>query len=475
MKVLIIATNRSAFPEPVVPIGACMVAEAADRAGHTVRVLDLMFASNPLRSMESALRKTSWDIIGLSVRNIDNNDMREPAFYIADLLPLIEAVRRLTRAPIILGGASLMVMPEEILRVTGASCTVLNNGEVVFPLVLEKFSNGETLGNLPGVAYVENGVFRKNLSTSTEFSDEFMVPRYHLWIDVDSYRSRLSTVPLQTKVGCQFQCSYCTYRNIEGSSYRLSDPQRVVKAVERIVTSGLRDIEFVDSVFNAPYDHAMAVCEALARVRLPARFQSMNVTPLFVDDELLSVMEYAGFAGIGMTVESASDKVLRGLRKAFTSRHVYAAAETVRRHRLPCLWIFMLGGPGETEETVKETLRFAETQIRQQHAAFFAIGIRIYPGTELETTARKQGMLSASAAEMLSPVFYVSPEVDAVWIEQQVKVSLKRNMNFMSAVSLNVPYLSFIHQVGYRLGFRTPLWRYTRSIRRGLRFIGMDG
>ncbi|HUI67526.1 MAG TPA: radical SAM protein [Nitrospirota bacterium] len=475
MKVLIIATNRSAFPEPVVPIGACMVAEAADRAGHTVRVLDLMFASNPLRSMESALRKTSWDIIGLSVRNIDNNDMREPAFYIADLLPLIEAVRRLTRAPIILGGASLMVMPEEILRVTGASCTVLNNGEVVFPLVLEKFSNGETLGNLPGVAYVENGVFRKNLSTSTEFSDEFMVPRYHLWIDVDSYRSRLSTVPLQTKVGCQFQCSYCTYRNIEGSSYRLSDPQRVVKAVERIVTSGLRDIEFVDSVFNAPYDHAMAVCEALARVRLPARFQSMNVTPLFVDDELLSVMEYAGFAGIGMTVESASDKVLRGLRKAFTSRHVYAAAETVRRHRLPCLWIFMLGGPGETEETVKETLRFAETQIRQQDAAFFAIGIRIYPGTELETTARKQGMLSASAAEMLSPVFYVSPEVDAVWIEQQVKVSLKRNMNFMSAVSLNVPYLSFIHQVGYRLGFRTPLWRYTRSIRRGLRFIGMDG
>ena len=475
MKVLIIATNRSAFPEPVVPIGACMVAEAADRAGHTVRVLDLMFASNPLRSMESALRKTSWDIIGLSVRNIDNNDMREPAFYIADLLPLIEAVRRLTRAPIILGGASLMVMPEEILRVTGASCTVLNNGEVVFPLVLEKFSNGETLGNLPGVAYVENGVFRKNLSTSTEFSGEFMVPRYHLWIDVDSYRSRLSTVPLQTKVGCQFQCSYCTYRNIEGSSYRLSDPQRVVKAVERIVTSGLRDIEFVDSVFNAPYDHAMAVCEALARVRLPARFQSMNVTPLFVDDELLSVMEYAGFAGIGMTVESASDKVLRGLRKAFTSRHVYAAAETVRRHRLPCLWIFMLGGPGETEETVKETLRFAETQIRQQDAAFFAIGIRIYPGTELETTARKQGMLSASAAEMLSPVFYVSPEVDAVWIEQQVKVSLKRNMNFMSAVSLNVPYLSFIHQVGYRLGFRTPLWRYTRSIRRGLRFIGMDG
>jgi hypothetical protein len=135
----------------------------------------------------------------------------------------------------------------------------------------------------------------------------------------------------------------------------------------------------------------------------------------------------------------------------------------------------MLGGPGETEETVKETLRFAETQIRQQDAAFFTIGIRIYPGTELETTARKQGVLSASTAEMLSPVFYVSPDVDGVWIEQQVKASLKRNMNFMSAVSLNVPFFPLIHRFGYWLGFRTPLWRYTRSIRRGLRFIGMDG
>lgn len=475
MNVLIIATNRSSFPAPVVPIGACMVAEAADRAGHTVRVLDLMFASDPLRAIELALRQASCDIIGLSVRNIDNNDMREPAFYIADLLPFVDAIRGLTRAPIILGGASLMIMPEEILRATGVSCAVLGDGEVVFPLVLEKFSNGEPLGNLAGIAYVENGVFRKNHSASTGFSDEFTTPRYHRWIDAGLYRSRLATVPLQTKLGCQFQCSYCTYRKIEGSTYRLSDPQHVAKAAARLASSGLRDIEFVDSVFNAPYDHAMAVCEALARVRLPARFQSMDVNPLFIDDELLSVMEDAGFAGIGMTVESASDQVLQGLRKGFTSRHVHAAAETVRRRRLPCLWIFMLGGPGETEETVKETLRFAEVQIRQQDAAFFAIGIRIYPGTELETIARKQGVLSASTAEMLSPVFYVSPYVDRVWIEQQVKVSLKRNLNFMSAGSLNVPYFSLIHRLGYRLGFRSPLWRYTRSIRSGLRFIGMDG
>ena len=460
---------------PVMPIGACIAAEAADRAGHKVRVLDLMFEADPPRAIESALRKVSCDIIGLSVRNIDNNNMREPAFYIADLLPLVDAIRRLTDAPIILGGASLTVMPEEILRATDVSCAVLSDADVVFPLILEKFSNSEAFGNLPGIAYIENGVFRRNPSASAGFSDEFMVPRYHRWIDVGSYISRLASAPLQTKLGCQFQCSYCTYRKIEGSVYRLSDPQHVANAAARLVSSGLRDIEFVDSVFNAPYEHAMAICEALARIRIPARFQSMDLNPLFLDDALLSAMEHAGFAGIGVTVESASDSVLRGLRKGFTSRHVHAAAETVRRRRLPCIWIFMLGGPGETEDTVKETLRFAETQIRQQDAAFFAIGIRIYPGTELETIARKQGVLPASTAEMLTPVFYVSPDADGVWIEQQVKDSLNRNMNFMSAVSLDVPYFSLIHRLGYRLGFRTPLWRYTRAIRKGLRFIGMEG
>jgi len=265
MNVLMIAANRSSFPVPVMPVGACMVAEAAERASHSVRVLDLMFSSDPLRAIESAFRKTHYDIVGVSVRNIDNNDMREPAFYIADLLPLVDAIRRLTRAPIILGGASLMVMPEEILRATGVSCSVLGDGEVVFPRVLEKFFKGEALGDLPGIAYVENGEFKENPSASMGFSDEFMTPQYHRWIDVGSYRSRMATVPLQTKRGCQFQCSYCTYRKIEGSTYRLSDPQNVANAAARLASSGLRDIEFVDSVFNAPYDHAMAVCEALAR------------------------------------------------------------------------------------------------------------------------------------------------------------------------------------------------------------------
>jgi hypothetical protein len=71
-------------------------------------------------------------------------------------------------------------------------------------------------------------------------------------------------------------------------------------------------------------------------------------------------------------------------------------------------------------------------------------------------------------------VFNVSPDVDASWVEQELKKSMNRHMNFLSMESLGLSFLPTIHRIGHRLGFRPPLWRYTRSIRRCLRFAGMD-
>lgn len=78
MKVLIIATNRNIHPMPVLPYGACMVAEAADRAGHRVRFLDLMFRRHPRRDLEAAVKEFAPEVVGFSVRNLDNNDMQAP-------------------------------------------------------------------------------------------------------------------------------------------------------------------------------------------------------------------------------------------------------------------------------------------------------------------------------------------------------------------------------------------------------------
>lgn len=472
MNVLIVNTNRSTSPNPVLPSGACLVADAAARAGHRVDLLDLLFKDDPLTSVKNQLRQNQYDVIGLSVRNIDNNDLEGTKFYVKDLLPIISELRSVSDAKLVLGGAALGVMPRDILRFTGIECGVVGEGEQTFCRLLERLGRKEGYADLPGLCVYSNGDWNVNPSLPVQ-RKRCPAPDYQRWLDLKPYRSHLATMPLQTKLGCQFRCVYCTYRKIEGEQYRISDPESVAEAAVRLTSSGFDDIEFVDNVFNAPYAHAMELCESFIRSGVKARFQSLELNPAYFSDELILTMERAGFVGIGLTVESASDPVLYGLRKGFTAHEVHHAAEIVARHDLPCVWIFMLGGPGETRETVLETLRFAEKHIRPSDAAFFNVGIRIYPGTELESIARGQGVLVRPKDEMLEPVFYMSPDVDVLWVKNQVLRSMTSHMNFMSADTFTVPYLPLIHGIAYRLGLRSPLWRYTRQIRRGLRSLGL--
>lgn len=474
MNVLIVITNRYNSPVPVMPVGACLVAEAAELAGNSVRVLDLMFEQNPLNTLELELNTSNPDFIGLSVRNIDNNDMQNPVSFFKDLKPLMDTIRRKTPAPVVLGGAAVSVMPEELLRYTGANWAVLGDGEVVFSKLLSALSQGEMPGKLPGVAWLEDDIFTKNTSSVDRFSNGCLSPNFHRWLNVQAYLSRLSTVPIQTKLGCHFKCIYCTYRKIEGHDYRLCDPEGVIDAIQNLAAAGLHDIEFVDNVFNSPYEHTLTICEGLARSQSGARLQSLELNPLFIDDTLLTAMERAGFVGIGITVESASDIVLARLQKGFAAKDVYDAAQVIKRHNLPCLWIFMLGGPGESEVTVKETLRFAEQCIRPKDVAFFNIGIRIYPGTELEHRAREEGVLAISPSEMLEPVFYISPALDLNWLTETMHKALATHMNYINSNTIGLSFLPTINRLGYRLGIKSPLWRYTRFIRRGLRILGMD-
>ena len=473
MNILLISTNRCVHPVPVMPLGLCMVAEACERAGHRVRVLDLMFEKDLFASIGSAVVEHRPDAVGLSVRNIDNNDRADPVSYLDDLPLIVNAVRRLTGAPVILGGAALGVMPEAILRLADVSCGVTGDGEAVVPRLLGRIGAGESLGGLPGLAFLDQERFSLT-PCAGQGAAACGAPDFHRWVNVGAYRSHLATFPVQTKLGCAFSCVYCTYRKLEGSGYRLAEPAAVAEAVTRLVVSGARDIEFVDSVFNAPREHAVAVCEALARTDHRARLQSLELNPAFFDDGLVSAMERAGFVGMGITAESASDAVLQGLGKGFTADRVRAAAEVVRRHRIPCAWIFLLGGPGETRETVRETLRFAAAAIRRQDVAFFNVGIRIYPGTELETIARREGVLSVPPGDMLRPVFYVAPGLDGAWITHEVRKAMAGTMNFISAGSIGLSFLPTIHRVSALLGVRPPLWKHTGLIRRGLRMLGMD-
>lgn len=474
MHILLIVTNRYRGPIPVIPLGACLIAEACERAGHQVQILDFMFERNPLHALGYLIDKSKPDIIGISLRNIDNNDMRHPVAFYKDMTLLMEAIRGKTDASVILGGAAVGVMPEALLRFTKADWAILGDGEIVFPKALMMSYKNKIPKDISGVAWIEDNDFKINTGFGDRFAGNGLVPDYRRWIDLSAYLSRFSTVPIQTKLGCHFKCVYCTYRKIEGQDYRLCDPYSISEAIKSLEKIGLRDVEFVDNVFNSPYDHAVELCDTIAKVRTNTRLQTVELNPRFVDDELICVMEQAGFVGIGITAESASDPVLERLKKGFTAEDVYRSSEVIKRHKIPCLWIFMLGGPGETEETVQETLLFAEKCISKRDVALFMIGIRIYPGTELENIARMEGLLTLNPHEMLEPVFYLSQAVNHELLLKKVQNCMSTHMNFMNPNVIGLPILSTFNLAGYWLGVKPPLWKHTRYIRRGFRLLGMN-
>jgi radical SAM superfamily enzyme YgiQ (UPF0313 family) len=469
MNILVISSNQNKQPIAVMPIGACIAADAAERSGHKVAFLDLMFAKDIKRTVEDALTKKNFDVVGISVRNIDNNDINSPRTFFQDVTQLTEIVRKKSKAKIVLGGAAIPIMPQQLLRYTNTDLAVLGYGETVFPKLLNALEQNASFENVEGLAWIENNIFRRNEMNGARFNS-CPSADFWKWIDVKSYLSRFSTVPMQTKRGCPYKCIYCTYGIIEGQAYQLSKADAIIDELEKFTEKGIHDIEFVDNVFNSPYEHAIEICERIAEKNLPLRLQSMELNPKFIDDALLDAMERAGFVGIGLTAESADDKVLESLGKGYTSNDVYQAAEVISRHRLPCFWIFLLGGPRETPDSVRRTLNFARHHIRKTDTAFFNVGLRIYPGTELENIARYEGILKSNPDEMLDTKFYFSPLLERKWLSRILNLYISKNLNFIDPESFTLPALSAVQKFVYAIGIRQPLWRYTRAIRRIMRF-----
>jgi len=474
MNVLIINSNRHMQPMTVMPVGACIVAEAAERAGHAVRLLDLAFSKNPSRATEEELEHHPPDLVGISVRNIDNNELHSPIEFPKEVAALTEIIRRKRAVPVVLGGAAVGLMPEALLRVTGAHWAVLNDGEAVFPKLLDALAHGRDPKGIPGVAWLEGGSFGRSPADGHVAMDECLVPDFARWLHLKRYLSAMAVVPVQTQRGCAEKCVYCTYRFADGPGHRMAPPASVAEAVRKLASSGIRDIEFVDSVFNSPYGHAMEICERLAAARLGVRLHTMEMNPRPLDDALFGTMERAGFASAAITAESAADAALEGLGKGYDAATVRRVADIVARHRIPCMWVFLLGGPGETEATVRETLHFAQTAIRPSDVAFFSVGIRIYPGAGIEAIARKQGILTVPPEEMLEPVFYFSPDLDPQWLQEEVHRAVAAHPNLLGPTALHVPFVTTLHRIAYRLGVRPPLWRFTRHARRLLRWTGRD-
>jgi len=457
----------------VVPNGLACIASALDDAGHTVSFLDLCFAADPVASARRAAIEFRPDVIGVSVRNIDNSDAIALRHYTPEAREVLHSLRRASpEAKVIAGGAAFGVAPEALFRDLGVDYAVAGDGERASVALVDALSSGRPVEALPGLVRDRNGTVAFTPPGEDADLDSLPRPSLHRWVDLARYQRHGATIPIQTKRGCVYKCIYCTYRNVEGWGYRTRDPEMVADEIEELkIKAGVSHFDFVDSTFNSPPGHAIQVCEAIARRKLGVHLDTTNFTPATASPELLGAMRAAGFRSLGITAESASDTVLETLEKGFNAAKVREVAERVEKFGIKALWIFLVGGPGETTKSIEETLEFAAWRLRRGDAVYLTVGLRIYPGTTLHRIAIAEGVVPATST-LLDPTFYFSSAINFDSTVERLRKFAAEHPRFMFSADSRSVVLPYLTRAASILRLPRPHWQYMGLFQRVARAIG---
>ncbi len=413
MRVLLISANTERINMVTIPLGLGVVAAATRRAGHEVEFLDLLPESDPPAEVRRAVAAHRPDVIGISVRNIDDQARESPRFLLAQVKPVVDACRECSRAPIVLGGAGYSIFPDAALVYLEAEFGVCGDGEVAFPALLERLASGDDPGDLPGVH-----VRGRSGASDPPFSEDLCA--LPMWDEALRQAADPASpdlwIPVQSRRGCPNDCSYCSTSRIQGRGIRARDPREVAEHVAMLGRAGYRRVYFVDNSFNIPEQHAFDLCDALARLDTGVEWRCI-LYPHHVPEALVEAMAHAGCIEVSLGFESGSLRVLREMNKRFTPADVREISDTLAAHGIRRMGFLLLGGPGETRDTVEESVAFAESL--RLDALRVTVGIRIYPGTPLARRAVADGVIAADD-DLLVPRFYLAPGLEP-WIHDRVE------------------------------------------------------
>ncbi len=410
MSVLLIAANTERMNMVPLPYGLGLVAAALRQAGHEAVLLDLMDSPDPAASVRQAIRAALPELIGISIRNIDDQNEQEPRFLLEKVRPVVAACRESCPAPIVLGGPGYSIFPRAALAYLGADYGIRGDGEGAFPALLECLRQGRDPRGIPGV----QAAGAEEDAAPAAVQDLDLFPAWFPALEPASPGEDF-WVPVQSRRGCPNDCSYCATSSIQGRNLRFRSPRRVVEVIAGLSAKGFRRFYFVDNSFNIPERTALELCRGLRELAPPVQWRCI-LYPQAVREELVRAMAGAGCVEVSLGFESGSPAILREMNKRYTPEEVRQTSDLLARHGIRRMGFLLLGGPLETRETVEESLAFARSL--HLEALRVTVGIRIYPGTALERRAREEGVIAGT--DLLRPGFYLAPGL-APWIHERVK------------------------------------------------------
>jgi radical SAM superfamily enzyme YgiQ (UPF0313 family) len=430
MKILCVSTNNSRLIVPTFPLGLASVVASLGRH-HEVRVVDCMFTPHCLEAIAQSLDEFQPEFIALSMRNLDNQDSCQPVFYFPEIKEFIDKLRTYSGSPIIIGGSAFNIFPLELAEYLAPDFCLVGEGELPFRTFVYTYPN-LSYADIPGLVWKNETGWRLNQPEVVPDLDDLPDPAWE-YFSPDLYHEAKGSaklpgmVTLQSRRGCPMRCIYCTTPQLEGRRLRVRSPAKVAAFMaDGYERWGLTRYYFVDNIFNYPKDYATKLCQAIQALNLPLIWSCL-INPAFPDADLFKRIREAGGNRVQLGNESGSNLILKNLGKGFSRSQVEQTISGLIAAGLEFGCFLLMGGPGETPETVQESVHFLEQY--QPFLINLTVGLRIYPGTPLHRLALAEGVVEPSD-NLLWPHFYLSPAV-ADWIWDYLKEVRERHPNWI--------------------------------------------
>ena len=431
MKVLIISANFL----PASPSGPAYIAGAALEAGHEVEVFEALFAKDLIGELKAHLDRFTPEVVAISIRLVHGFILDENAQYGTRHLDLrinvkeiVECIKQNVDAHIVLGGPGFNYYGPDWLEYLELDYGIRGEADNTFPLYLKTLEAGGDLHIVPGSVYRSNGRIEKSSRALVDDINTTAMPAYQLF-DLEDYYQKGISPAITTKRGCAFNCTYCPYASLEGKRYRLKSPQRVVDEIEHIYSiKAPKMVSFCDNNFNMPNRHALAICQEIIDRKLDIAWGTGTVKPLKLTQETLHIFKDSGCGYLSLSVESASQTMLKKMQRGCTVDQIKESLTNLSRTDIPFSVSLLFGAPGETPETIAETLEVIDA-FDIPNGVWVTIGICLWTSRQqVLHDAQVDGQLEESAS-LFEVNNYVSPTLSKGYMEELVE-TLQEKENY---------------------------------------------
>ena len=336
-------------------------------------------------------------------------------FY-KEVIDLSKKLKALSKI-VVLGNVHPSVLPEESLNDTRADYVVVGEGEISFEELLQNLKQGKTKESISGVYFKGQENFQSrelyHQLDNIPFPDwENMDPQKYRKAPHGALIKNFPVAPVVTTRGCPYICKFCASARFWGRRLRYRSPENVIKEIEYLVNNfGVKEIHFEDDNMTFNRNHAVKICNLILKRKIKISWATPNgIRADRVDLDLLKLMKEAGCYYVVFGIESGNQEILNNINKKETLEDIKKAVEMAHGLGMLTQGFFIFGLPGETEETIQNSINFAKS-IPLDRAQFLILDI--LPGSELYDTYKKEFKLDYDRESYHEPTWVpstISPE-----------------------------------------------------------------